>query len=125
MLGERLGSSALTLLVPSLKPNMLRAVTWLVLVDEVRPKPSWLQRTATVPKPIRTRLRIACTATCGSFGTGLYADVPAAAGRVEVVAAEGGQVLEALRPRSARPNRPSKSEGPKPIVRVRPEASRS
>ena len=32
----------------------------------MRPKPSCDQRTATVPKPIRARLRIACTATCGS-----------------------------------------------------------
>ena len=32
----------------------------------MRPKPSCDQRTDTVPKPIRARLRIACTATCGS-----------------------------------------------------------
>ena len=60
-------SSALRLLVPSLNPNMLRGVTWLRVVDEVRPKPSWLHRTDTTPKPIRTRLRTACTATCGSL----------------------------------------------------------
>ena len=36
-------------------------------VEEVRPKPSWAHRTATVPKPMRARLRIACTATCGSW----------------------------------------------------------
>ncbi len=38
-----------------------------VEVEDVRPKPSWAQRMATVPKPIRARLRIACTATCGSW----------------------------------------------------------
>ena len=52
--------------MPSLKPNRLRGVDCAVEVDDVRPKPSCDQRTATVPKPIRARLRIACTATCGS-----------------------------------------------------------
>ena len=53
-------------MVPSLNPNRFRGVDWLVEVVEVRPKPSCDQRTATVPKPMRARLRIACTATCGS-----------------------------------------------------------
>ena len=52
--------------MPSLKPNRLRGVACVVDVDDVRPKPSWDQRSAAVPKPIRARLRIACTATCGS-----------------------------------------------------------
>ena len=55
------------LAVPSLKPSRLRAVTCLVEVEEVRPNPSCAQRIATVPNPIRARLRIACTATCGSW----------------------------------------------------------
>ena len=54
------------LCVPSLKPNRLRGVACAVDVDDVRPKPSCDQRTAVVPNPIRTRLRTACTATCGS-----------------------------------------------------------
>ena len=53
--------------MPSLKPNRLRGVAWLVDVDDVRPNPSCDHRTAVVPKPIRTRLRMACTATCGSL----------------------------------------------------------
>jgi hypothetical protein len=56
-------------------------------VDEVRPKPSWLQRTATTPKPSRARLRTACTATCGSSAQAWMHDVPARRRRVEVVAA--------------------------------------
>ena len=52
--------------VPSLKPNMLRGVCASGVVEDVLPKPSCDQRTATLPKPIRARLRIACTATCGS-----------------------------------------------------------
>ena len=53
--------------MPSLKPNRLRAVACWVDVDDVRPNPSCAHRTAVVPKPMRTRLRTACTATCGSF----------------------------------------------------------
>ena len=52
--------------VPSLKPIMLRGVCASGVVEDVLPKPSWDQRIATLPKPIRARLRIACTATCGS-----------------------------------------------------------
>ena len=52
--------------MPSLKPNRLRGVACAVEVDEVRPNPSCDQRTEVTPKPIRTRLRTACTATCGS-----------------------------------------------------------
>ena len=60
------GSSALMLAVPSLKPNRLRGVACAVEVDEVRPKPSCDQRIAARPNAMRLRLRIACTATCGS-----------------------------------------------------------
>ena len=52
--------------MPSLKPKRLRGVAWLVDVDDVRPNPSCDHRTAVAPKPIRARLRMACTATCGS-----------------------------------------------------------
>ncbi|GCE00082.1 hypothetical protein EHYA_07807 [Embleya hyalina] len=52
--------------VPSLKPNRLRGVIASGVVDDVLPKPSCDQRTDTTPKPIRARLRIACTATWGS-----------------------------------------------------------
>ena len=54
------------LAVPSFIPIRLRGVSWLRLVVEVRPKPSWDQRIATVPRPIRARLRIAWKATWGS-----------------------------------------------------------
>ena len=90
-------SSALTLAVPSLKPNRLRGVSWLVLVDEVRPKPSCDQRTETVPKPIRARLRIACTATCGSSAQAWTHRSPPRPGRVEHVAREVRQVAQRRR----------------------------
>src|SRR6185295_9278231 len=54
------------LAVPSLKPIRLRGVSWARVVLAVRPKPSWDQRIATVPRPIRARLRIAWKATWGS-----------------------------------------------------------
>ncbi len=119
------GSSALTLLVPSLKPNMLRGVACVVDVDEVRPKPSCDQRTATTPKPIRTRLRTACTATCGSLAQAWMQMSPPRALRVELVAARRRAAPRA-RPACgrARPKRSSKSDGPKPIVTVSPEAGR-
>ena len=58
--------SAFRLAVPSLNPIRLRAVTCSAEVEEVRPKPSCAQRTATEPNPSRARLRIAWTATWGS-----------------------------------------------------------
>ncbi len=60
-------SSALRFAVPSLNPMRLRAVCCARDVDDVRPYPSWDQRTLTTPKPIRARLRTAWTATCGSL----------------------------------------------------------
>ena len=96
------GSSALRLFVPSLKPNRLRGVACSVDVDDVRPKPSCDQRTRRRPKPMRTRLRTACTATCGSFAQAWMQRSPPRAGRVELVAGEA---------RAGRPARPG--GGPK------------
>ena len=50
-----------------LEAEQVAGVVCWVDVDDVRPYPSCAQRTAVVPKPMRTRLRTACTATCGSF----------------------------------------------------------
>ena len=55
------------LLVPSLKPNRLRGVSWSTEVDDVRPYPTWLHRRAAVPKAMRVRLRIAWTQTWASL----------------------------------------------------------
>ena len=100
------GSSALTLAVPSLKPNRLRGVAWLVDVDDVRPKPSCDQRTATVPKPMRARLRMAWTATWGSSAQACTHRSPPRAGRVEGVGREVRQRRSsAAGRRSARPKR--------------------
>ena len=59
-------SSARMLAVPSLNPKRLRGVACADVVREVRPKPSCDQRSRARPKAMRLRLRIACTATCGS-----------------------------------------------------------
>ncbi len=113
--------------MPSLKPNRLRGVAWPVLVDDVRPKPSCDQRTLTTPAPRRTRLRTACTATCGSFAQAwMQRSPPLIAGSSWSPAKAGSSARGAGR-RAARPNRsvPSaavNSVGPKPIVRVSPDA---
>jgi hypothetical protein len=54
------------LFVPSLKPMRLRGVFWALLVLEVRPNPSWDQRTTAAPRPILARFRTAWKAICGS-----------------------------------------------------------
>ena len=105
--------------VPSLNPNRLRGVDWLVEVVEVRPKPSCDQRTATVPKPIRARLRIACTATCGSSAQAWMQRSPYDRAGSRTSAGKCGSVRSAAGCRSARPNRsrPSSSrnsDGPEP-----------
>ena len=74
--------------MPSLKPNRLRGVACVVDVDDVRPKPSWDQRSAALPKAIRDRLRIACTATCGSSAQACTQRSPSLRCRVEVVGRE-------------------------------------
>ena len=112
-------------MVPSLNPNRFRGVDWLVEVVEVRPKPSCDQRTETVPKPIRARLRIACTATCGSSAQAWMQRSPYERAGSSVSAGKCGSVRSAAGCRSARPNRslPSSvrnSDGPKPKVIVSP-----
>ncbi len=91
---------------------------WLV-VDEVRPKPSCIQRSTTVPVPSRARLRIAWNATCGSSEQAWMQRSPPAKVGVELVAGQRREVGRAACGfRAARPKRSSKSEGPKPIVMV-------
>ena len=123
------GSSALRFAVPSLKPNRLRGVAWAVDVDDVRPKPSWDQRTAAVPNADAGQVADRVHGDLRVVGAGLDAQVAAAERRVEVVAGEVRQLDEAPRHASARartgPCRPvSNSVGPKPKVRVRPDAGR-
>ena len=43
-------SSSVRLLVPSLNPMRLRGVSWARLVLDVRPKPTWVQRSTAVPR---------------------------------------------------------------------------
>ena len=104
-------------------------MSWLTDVVDVRPKPSWDQRTATVPKPMRTRLRMACTATCGSFAHAWTQMSPYERFGSRLSAGKCGSVRSAAGCRSARPNRslPSASRnrlGPKPKVIVSPLAGR-
>ena len=113
------------LAVPSLNPNRLRGVDCAVVVVEVRPKPSWDQRTATVPKPIRARLRIAWTATCGSSAQAWTQRSPPVRAGSRTSAGKCGSGRSASGCRSAMPkrSRPSSSRnspGPNPKVIVSP-----
>ena len=84
--------------VPSLNPNRLRGVCSALLVVEARPKPSWAQRSGgraareagQVAHRVHGHLRV--------VRAGLHAQVAAAAGRVERVPREPGQVGERVRP---------------------------
>ena len=116
------GSSSLRLFVPSLNPNMLRGVAWAVEVEEVRPKPSWLHRTETTPNPSRTRLRTACTATCGSLAHAWMQRSPPERFASSWSPTKAGRFSSAAGLRPASPKRPSNNDGPKPIVIVRPDA---
>ena len=95
-------------------------------VDDVRPKPSCAQRMATVPKPIRARLRIACTATCGSWAQAWTHRSPLLRVGSRLSAGKCGSSRSKAGCRSSSPKRslPSFSNrvGPNPKVRVRPEA---
>ena len=112
--------------MPSLKPSRLRAVTCWVEVEEVRPKPSWAQRNATVPNPMRARLRIACTATCGSWAHACTQRSPLLRLGSRLSAGKCGSSRSTSGLRLDRPNRSlpsrSKRDGPKPKVSVRPAA---
>ena len=98
--------------VPSLNPNMLRGVACACDVDDVRPNPSWLQRTETTPKPSRTRLRTACTATCGSSEQAWMTMSPPERAGSRSSPTKAGSSRSPSGRRSARPNRSSKSDGP-------------
>src|SRR5690349_4486904 len=119
-------SSSLRLAVPSLKPNRLRGVACVFDVDDVRPKPSCDQRTLTTPMPIRARLRIACTATCGSLAQACTHRSPPemvgssrSPGKCGRSASAGGR-LSAM-PKRSLPVASRNSVGPKPTVMVSPE----
>ena len=105
------------LLVPSLKPIRLRGVAWLLLVLDVRPKPSWNHRIATdapaepgqVADRVERDLRV--------VRARLDAQVAAAAVGLELVAGER---------RACRPARPgARPASPKPVVEQASARSRS
>ncbi len=74
-------SSALRLAVPSLKPSRLRGVACLVDVEEVRPKPSWAQRSATRAEPDPREVADRVHGDLRVVGAGLDAQVAVAAAR--------------------------------------------
>ena len=93
-------------------------------VDDVRPYPSCAQRTAVVPKPMRMRLRTACTATCGSFAQAwMQMSPPERAGSSRSPWNPGRSASAAGR-RSGMPSL-SKNVLPKPIVTVSDDGGRS
>ena len=118
--------------VPSLKPKRLRGVCSAGVVDDVCRSRAGSSARAAVPKPMRARLRIACTATCGSSAQACTTRSPplrsgpgrrreSAAGRPARPAAGGAA-------RSGPCRRARRAPGPKPRVRVsrdggRPSAS--
>ena len=89
--------------MPSLNPNMLRGVTWVVLVDDVRPNPSCYHRTETTPKPEPHQVAHRVHRHLRVVGAGLDAEVAARARRVEVVAEERREVLQRRRPAVGQP----------------------
>ncbi len=70
------------------------------------------------PKPIRTRLRMACTATCGSFAHAWMQMSPPLRAGSRSSAGKRGRSISAGGRCSRGPNRSSNSEGPNPIVSV-------
>ena len=111
------------LTVPSLKPIRLRGVSWERVVLAVRPKPSWDQRIATVPRPIRARLRIAWKATWGSSEQAWTQTSPPLSPGFSSSAGSGGIGCRTGGRFAARPSpRFSNRPGPKPKVTVRFEA---
>lgn len=115
--------------VPSLKPSMLRGVWASGVVDDVLPKPSWDQRIAVRPMPILARLRMACTATCGSSAHAWTHRSPPLRDLSRLSPGNFGKSTSAAGRRPSRPKRSfANSEGPKPTVSVsrdglRPSAS--
>jgi hypothetical protein len=109
--------------VPSLKPIRLRGVACVRLVDEVRPKPSWDQRTVATPKAVRARLRMAWTATCGSLAHAWMAMSPPLRSGSRSSPGKCGSGRNASGNCLASPKRslpsPSRNRlGPKPMVMV-------
>ena len=109
------------LAVPSLNPIRLRGVSWLRLVVAVRPKPSCDQRIATVPRPIRARLRTAWKATWGSSAQACTQMSPPLSRGVQLVGRERRDRPQGRRALAAQPEAGAVSNrlGPKPKVTVR------
>ncbi|CAH0297590.1 hypothetical protein SRABI128_04076 [Microbacterium sp. Bi128] len=126
---SRAVSSALRLLVPSLKPKRFRGVACDLDVEDVRPKPSWDQRTRDCPKPMRARLRIAWTATWGSSAQACTTMSPPVRPGWRSSPGKCGRSISASGRRPSSPKRalPSFSNrpGPNPKVRVSLPAPRS
>ena len=121
-------SSATRLLVPSLKPIRLRGVTCALSVLDVRPKPDCDQRSTTLPRPMRVRLRIAWNATCGSLAHACTTrSPPLRAGSISSPAKTGRSTSASGRcacsPKRSTPSR-SKSVAPNPNVTVSDAALR-
>ena len=91
-------SSALTLLVPSLKPKRFRGVCCAREVEDVRPKPIWDQRTCALPKRDPRQVPDGMHGHLGIVGAGLDHQVPSGARFLQVVAREMRQVDQGSRP---------------------------
>ena len=80
--------------MPSLKPNRLRGVACVAAGRWVRPKPSWDQRIAAVPKAEPGQVADGVHGDLGVVGARLHAEVTVAARRVELVGREVREPLE-------------------------------
>ena len=118
------------LFVPSFWPKRLRGVDCAADVDDVLPKPNCDQRITARPNAMRVRLRMAWTATCGSFAQAWMAMSPPEVCSSMKSLIIGGRSVNSLGNASERPKRsvPSsfwKSDRPNPKVIVKPYAPRS
>ena len=104
--------------MPSLKPNRLRGVAWLVDVDDVRPNPSCDHRTAVDAEPHPHQVAHGVHGDLRVVRARLDAQVAAGTGRVELVAGEPGQVDQRGRPLPGEARASSSSDAPTPNVRV-------
>ena len=94
--------------MPSLNPIRLRGVACVLVVEDVRPKPCWTQRTVAVPFGDARQVADRVVDDLGVVPARLDAEVAAGPGRIERIAGEGRQVLEGGRavPGEPEPVRP-------------------
>ena len=113
-------SEASRLLVPSLNPIRFRPVR----PSGAESNPACDQRAVATPRPIRASVRTAWNATWGSSAQAWTPMSPPLRTASRRSPRNAGRSARASGRRARSPNRPSKSDGPRPIVTVRRDAGR-